>query len=281
MKRLLILFLAILLLSGCGAENDSTPLRDYYPLQLSYDKSFFYEDMGWAYDRRDRDKDDALQQAAAQISVEYPLSTPEQIRIYAAALREFCVTWGDFPAEFSVVDVLQFRGDIWLLCFTSEESRLYDMPAPTAYVLISGVDGHILYRHYDETGTEAAAEIARRLRDMVCLMGGTDFVAHRPEERFDDPQLQKMAARIQVEYPITTEDQIKEYAWALYESCMADARFASQFMPHFAQLTEDGVLHLSFSDAGFLPEGWLRFDGEAVIFWVSPEDGHIIDMAME
>lgn len=52
-------------------------------------------------------------------------------------------------------------------------------------------------------------------------------------------------------------------------------------MPHFAQLTEDGVLHLGFSDAGFLPDGWLRFDGEAVTFWVSPEDGHIIDMVVE
>lgn len=98
------------------------------------------------------------------------------------------------------------------------------------------------------------------------------------DDRLEDEVLQEMASSVELAYPIDTLDELRLFAWALYDIGMEKELFDSSLLPHGAEHYCDGIWEFSFSQLD-CPVSY--YDGPAASFLISETDGHIITLRTE
>lgn len=161
MKKITALLLAaVLLLTGCtgGAEatvpGETEPVMEEVALQEiictpePYQNSYLYAFRGMDFTEDYHMQNVRIQEAAAQIPVAYPLEEAEQIHVYAWALYRICMEEELFVPELIPQSAERYDEDMWCITFSPhvEPGVLYC--GPSAFALVSTVDGHIVAFHY-------------------------------------------------------------------------------------------------------------------------------------
>lgn len=98
------------------------------------------------------------------------------------------------------------------------------------------------------------------------------------EDRLEDEALQEMVSTVELDYPIDTLDELRIFAWALYDISMEQELFDSSLLPHGAEHYCDGIWEFSFNQSEY-PVSY--YDGPAASFLISETDGHIITLRTE
>ena len=98
------------------------------------------------------------------------------------------------------------------------------------------------------------------------------------EDRLEDEALQEMVSTVELDYPIDTLDELRIFAWTLYDISMEQELFDSSLLPHGAEHYCDGLWEFSFNQSEF-PVSY--YDGPAASFLISETDGHIITLRTE
>lgn len=102
----------------------------------------------------------------------------------------------------------------------------------------------------------------------------SDFgLKYSQEDQYEDKGLQAAVSEIAAEFPLTSDQQIEEYAWELYAIFVEHGAIASEMLPMCAYHFTDGIWYIAF-----LPlEYWgAYYDGPSAAALISEFDGHII-----
>ncbi len=110
--------------------------------------------------------------------------------------------------------------------------------------------------------------------DMFCKFGWKYTIANH----FQNPALQQEVSRIQVEFPIHTDEEASNFAWSMYDLLVANDFIEKEFSPKWIECYTDGVIYIGFSVAYFDNEGveWFPYDAKAFDILISAIDGHVI-----
>lgn len=138
----------------------------------------------------------------------------------------------------------------------------------------------------DATAPGAAISEAREINDIYWInYSYRESVFFSPmgwqysiNDQMKDSTLQNAVSKIEIDYPIVSEEQIQTYAWALYEICMDRELFSSDLIPAGAKYYSDNICFLSFLPAEYVGS---YYDGPAAHFLISGIDGHIIHYEVE
>ena len=99
------------------------------------------------------------------------------------------------------------------------------------------------------------------------------------EDRMDHPVLQSEVKKIPISYPITTSEQMEQYANALYKICVSQGLLDAELIAAGVDLYNDGVIVVEFCPS-WEYDAWMNnalvYDGIGVFVLISAEDGHVI-----
>lgn len=95
------------------------------------------------------------------------------------------------------------------------------------------------------------------------------------DDAVKDTILQTAVSQIEIEYPLESDEDIKQYMWEIYEICIKHKLFSSELVPSTAEKFEGDIWFVSFSVPGS------AYDGTSACALVSAKDGHIIYLSTE
>ena len=94
------------------------------------------------------------------------------------------------------------------------------------------------------------------------------------EDQMDHPLLQREVRKIPVSYPITTTEQMEQYANAFYEICVSLELLDPQLIPENVRVFNDGIIVIWFTPEAY-HDAYI-YDCISAQALISTEDGHVI-----
>lgn len=170
-KPIIVLFLAVLIiLAGCTyfvPEETAIPLVEEVPLrEISWvDEPFSGSVYQGLYnvvcEPEDRFDDKALQQAVAQIPVNYPITDEESIQTYVWEFYRIGAEHGLFSAGLIPQTAMCFSDGVWEIIFkpalvnANQSQQVYYDGDQLVELLVSNIDGQVIYLEINSNYSKA------------------------------------------------------------------------------------------------------------------------------
>lgn len=310
MKKLFFLLVAafMLLTAGCDFSRRQDPAdtaviteqteavvkHPRIPMEdmIWWTKSFRGSSEEWFFDRSytvdDRYGDEALQRAVSGIAGEYPLDSWQKVDDFAWALYDIFMENRLFDPELIPDWAEHYTEGIWKISFSPhfEETVYYD--GPSATVLVSEADGHIIYftaetlfmkepliqkrekNHYTAEPWESLSYIWYVADNSADRPWQFDY---NPDGNCENEVVQAKAAALFADYPLDSRDAVQKFAAGFCDAMIGEGLFDSGMTPEIATHYHDGVWVFRYNN---LISAQSEENALYASVFISDEDGRVI-----